>query len=69
MKCEKTEKKYAPEIPAKEMEELRNSIKTASEKTMAENIEHMKKTDPNRPQAMKYFDEIANLFGQTTKRD
>jgi benzoyl-CoA reductase/2-hydroxyglutaryl-CoA dehydratase subunit BcrC/BadD/HgdB len=67
MKCEKTEKKYAPEISAKEMEELRNSIKTASEKIMAENIEHMKKTDPNRPQAMKYFDEIANLFGQRQK--
>ena len=31
---------------------------------MAENIERMKKTDPNRPEAMKYFDEIANLFGK-----
>ncbi len=67
MKSEKIEKKYMPEIPAKEMEELRNTIKTASQKTMAENIERMKKADPNRPQAMKYFDEIADLFGQRPK--
>jgi len=64
MNNEKIEKKYTPEIPAKEIEELRNSIKKASEKTMAENIERMKKADPNRPEAMKYFDEISNLFGQ-----
>jgi benzoyl-CoA reductase/2-hydroxyglutaryl-CoA dehydratase subunit BcrC/BadD/HgdB len=64
MNSEKIEKRYTPEIPAKEMEELRNSIKTASEKIMAENIERMKKADPNRPEAMKYFDEISNLFGQ-----
>ena len=64
MKSEKTEKKYTPEIPTKEIEELRNSIKTASQKIMAENIEHMKKADPNRPETMKYFDEIANLFGK-----
>ena len=31
---------------------------------MAENIERMKKTDPNRPEVMNYFDEIANLFGK-----
>jgi len=67
MKCEKTEKKYAPEISAKEMAELKNTIQTASEKIIAENIEHMKKTDPNRPQAMKYFDEMADLFGQRQK--
>src|SRR5208283_5746931 len=64
MKCEKIEKKYTPEISTKEIEELRNSIKTASLKVMAENIEHMKTTDTNRPEAMKYFDEIANLFGK-----
>jgi len=64
MNNEKIEKKYTPEIPAKEIEELRNSIKKASEKTMAENIERMKKADPNRPEAMKYFDEISNPFGQ-----
>jgi benzoyl-CoA reductase/2-hydroxyglutaryl-CoA dehydratase subunit BcrC/BadD/HgdB len=67
MKCEKIEKKYAPEISAKEMAELKNTIQTASEKIIAENIEHMKKTDPNRPQAMKYFDEMADLFGQRQK--
>lgn len=27
----------------------------------------MKKTDPHRPEAMQYFDEIANLFGQRPK--
>ena len=64
MKNEKIEKKYMPEIPAKEMEELRNTMKAASQKIMADNIERMKKADPNRPEAMKYFDEIANLFGQ-----
>ena len=67
MKCGKIEKKYTPEISAKEIEELRNSMKTASQKTMDENIERMKKTDPNRPEAMNYFDEIANLFGQRQK--
>lgn len=64
MSKEKAEKKYTPEISQKEMDELRNSIKTASEKTIAENIEQMKKADPHRPQAMEYFDEISNLFGQ-----
>jgi benzoyl-CoA reductase/2-hydroxyglutaryl-CoA dehydratase subunit BcrC/BadD/HgdB len=67
MKTEKIEKKYMPEIPAKEMEELRNTIKTASQKVMAENIERMKKADPKRPEIMKYFDEIADLFGQRPK--
>jgi benzoyl-CoA reductase/2-hydroxyglutaryl-CoA dehydratase subunit BcrC/BadD/HgdB len=64
MKSENVEKKYMPEIPRKEIEELRNSVKTASQKIMAENIERMKKAAPNRPEGMKYFDEIANLFGQ-----
>jgi len=67
MKSEKVEKKYMPEISRKEIDELRNSVKTASQKIMAENIERMKKADPNRPEAMKYFDEIANLFGQRQK--
>jgi benzoyl-CoA reductase/2-hydroxyglutaryl-CoA dehydratase subunit BcrC/BadD/HgdB len=67
MKSEKIEKRYMPEIPAKEMEELRNSVKTASQRIMAENIEHMKKADPKRPQAMKYFDDISDLFGQRQK--
>ena len=43
MKSEKIEKKYTPEISTKEIEELRNSIKAASQKIMAENIERMKK--------------------------
>ncbi len=64
MKSEKIEKKYTPEISTKEIEELRNSIKAASQKIIAENIERMKKADPNRPEVMNYFDEIANLFGK-----
>ena len=67
MKSEKIEKKFMPEVPRKEIDELRNTIKTASEKIIADNIERMKKADPNRPQAMKYFDEMANLFGQRQK--
>src|SRR3990170_3794197 len=61
------EKKYIPEISQKEIEELRNTIKSASKKVMAENIERMKKTSTNRPEAMEYFDEIANFFGQREK--
>jgi len=36
-------------------------------KVMTKNIERMKKASPNRPEAMEYFDEIANLFGQREK--
>jgi benzoyl-CoA reductase/2-hydroxyglutaryl-CoA dehydratase subunit BcrC/BadD/HgdB len=61
------EKKYVPEIPQKEIEELKNSIKTSSQRIIAENIERMKKTSQNRPEAMQYFDEIANFFGQREK--
>jgi benzoyl-CoA reductase/2-hydroxyglutaryl-CoA dehydratase subunit BcrC/BadD/HgdB len=64
MKSQGEEKKYIPDIPQKEIEELRNSIKSTSMKVMAENIERMKKTSANRPQAMQYFDEISNFFGQ-----
>ena len=67
MKSEKLEKKYMPEIPKKEIDELKNSIKTASQKIIAENIGRMKKADPNRPEAMKYFDEIADVFGLRPK--
>ena len=56
-----------PEIPQKEMDELRNTVKAASEKIMTENIERMKKLSPNRPKEMEYFDEIANLFGKRSK--
>jgi benzoyl-CoA reductase/2-hydroxyglutaryl-CoA dehydratase subunit BcrC/BadD/HgdB len=58
---EKQEKKYMPEIPKKEIEELRKTIEATSQRVIAENIERMKKTDPNRPEAMQYFDEIANF--------
>ena len=61
------EKKYMPEISQKEIEELRNSIKTSSQKVIAENIARMKKTSKNRPEAMQYFDEVANFFGQREK--
>jgi benzoyl-CoA reductase/2-hydroxyglutaryl-CoA dehydratase subunit BcrC/BadD/HgdB len=67
MKNQNEEKKYLPEISQKEIEELRNSIKTTSQKVIAENIERMRKTSKNRPEAMQYFDEIANFFGQREK--
>jgi benzoyl-CoA reductase/2-hydroxyglutaryl-CoA dehydratase subunit BcrC/BadD/HgdB len=67
MKNQNEEKKYIPEISQKEIEELRNSIKASSQKVIAENIERMKKTSKNRPEAMQYFDEIANFFGQREK--
>ena len=60
-------KRYMPEVTRKEIDELRTTIKAASQKVMAENIERMKKADPKRPEAMKYFDEISNLFGKRQK--
>ncbi len=59
-----TEKKFVPEMLPKEIEELRNSIKTASKRIITENIERMKRAPPNRPETMRYFDEIADIFGQ-----
>jgi benzoyl-CoA reductase/2-hydroxyglutaryl-CoA dehydratase subunit BcrC/BadD/HgdB len=67
MKNQNEEKRYMPEISQKEIEELRNSVKATSKKVIAENIERMKKTSQNRPEAMQYFDEIANFFGQREK--
>jgi benzoyl-CoA reductase/2-hydroxyglutaryl-CoA dehydratase subunit BcrC/BadD/HgdB len=67
MKNQSEEKKYMPEISQKEVDELRNAIKATSQKIIAENIERMKKTDANRPEAMQYFDEIANFFGTREK--
>jgi len=61
------EKKFMPDISKKEMEELKNTVITASQKIIADNIERMKKADPHRPEAMKYFDEMANLFGSRQK--
>ncbi len=56
-----------PELPRKEIDELRTNIATASQKIIDENIELMKKADPHRPEGMKYFDEIADLFGLRQK--
>jgi benzoyl-CoA reductase/2-hydroxyglutaryl-CoA dehydratase subunit BcrC/BadD/HgdB len=67
MKIQSKEKKYVPEMPLKEIEELRNSIKASSQKNIADNIERMKKTSKNRPEAMRYFDEIADFFGSREK--
>lgn len=64
MTSEIPEKKYVPEVSAKEIKELKKSIQAASEKVIADNIARMKKADPRRPYAMMYFDEIANLFGK-----
>jgi benzoyl-CoA reductase/2-hydroxyglutaryl-CoA dehydratase subunit BcrC/BadD/HgdB len=61
MKNQSKEKKYMPELPEKEIEELRKTIVATSQRIVAENIEKMKKSDPNRPEAMKYFDEIADF--------
>ena len=61
MNSQGEEKKYMPKILQKEVEELRKTIKATSQKIIAENIEKMKKTDPNRPEGMKYFDDIASF--------
>ena len=67
MKSETVEKKYMPEVSRKEIDELKATVKAASQKIMADNITRMKKADPHRPEAMKYFDNIADLFGQRQK--
>ena len=67
MKNETAEKKYLPELPQKEIDELNEKVITTSAKIMAENIDKMKKADPQRPKAMEYFDEISNFFGQRQK--
>lgn len=61
------ERKYIPEIPQKEIEELRNSARLVSDRVIAENIERMKKTSPDRPVAMKYFDELATFTQRTVE--
>jgi benzoyl-CoA reductase/2-hydroxyglutaryl-CoA dehydratase subunit BcrC/BadD/HgdB len=55
------ERKYIPEIPEKEIEELRKSAKAVSDRVVAENIEKMKRASKNRPEAMRYFDEMATF--------
>ena len=67
MKSETVEKKYMPEVSRKEIDELKATVKAASQKIMADNITRMNKADPHRPEAMKYFDNIADLFGQRQK--
>ena len=69
MKSQTAENKYMPEIPAKESEEIRNSAQAMSLKIIADNIERMKKTSPNRPEAMKYFMIFRNFFGQNAKQE
>src|SRR5665648_1177585 len=64
MKNQPTERRYMPEVSRKEIDELKNTVKTASKRIIADNIERMKKADPHRPEGMKYFDEIADLFGK-----
>jgi benzoyl-CoA reductase/2-hydroxyglutaryl-CoA dehydratase subunit BcrC/BadD/HgdB len=64
MNNQKIEKRYMPEVSKKEIDELRNTVKAASQKIISDNIDRMKKADPHRPESMKYFDNIANLFGQ-----
>jgi benzoyl-CoA reductase/2-hydroxyglutaryl-CoA dehydratase subunit BcrC/BadD/HgdB len=59
--------KYIPEMSKKEIEELGGSIKASSMKVIEDNIKRMKKAWKNRPEAMNYFDEIANLFGRREK--
>ena len=67
MKSETAEKKYMPEMPKREIEELNSTVKTASAKIIADNIARMRKTDPNRPSGMQYFDEVSDFFGQRQK--
>ncbi len=67
MKTETEEKKYVPEISQREIEELRKSAEAMSEKVIADNIARMKKTWTNRPEAMQYFDGIADFYGQRQK--
>lgn len=55
------ERKYIPEIPQREIDELRNAAKTVSDRVIADNIARMKRTSPNRPEAMKYFDDMATF--------
>ncbi|MFA5366146.1 MAG: 2-hydroxyacyl-CoA dehydratase family protein, partial [Candidatus Bathyarchaeia archaeon] len=56
--------KYVPDMNKKEIEELRNTNIETSNKVIADNIRRMKKTWPNRPAVMEYFDEISNFFGK-----
>jgi benzoyl-CoA reductase/2-hydroxyglutaryl-CoA dehydratase subunit BcrC/BadD/HgdB len=67
MKDKTVEPKIMPETTQKEINELKVSIKAASVTIITQTIERMKKTTPNRPKEMEYFDEIANLFEKRAK--
>jgi benzoyl-CoA reductase/2-hydroxyglutaryl-CoA dehydratase subunit BcrC/BadD/HgdB len=67
MMKDNNQRKYIPEIPAKESEDLRKTIKSASEKVISDYVERMKRTSKNRPETMLYFDEISNFFGKREK--
>jgi benzoyl-CoA reductase/2-hydroxyglutaryl-CoA dehydratase subunit BcrC/BadD/HgdB len=62
----KNDAKYLPTLPPEEKDELQKAFKAAVQKTVAENIEKMRQV-PNRPQAMEYFDQMADFFGQREK--
>ena len=64
MSMEKRESKYLEELSEAETNELRESAKSISIDVTKDNVERMKKTWPNRPKAMNYFDEISDLFGR-----
>jgi benzoyl-CoA reductase/2-hydroxyglutaryl-CoA dehydratase subunit BcrC/BadD/HgdB len=64
---ETNEKKYSVELSPKEIEELKNAIKTASTKIMDEYIQRMHRTWPDRPEEMQYFDEVAKFWGTREK--
>jgi benzoyl-CoA reductase/2-hydroxyglutaryl-CoA dehydratase subunit BcrC/BadD/HgdB len=67
MKKQNRQNKYLPELSEKEINELNNSIKSSSQKIVAETLQRMKTSDKNRPKTMKYFDEMADLFGKPEK--
>lgn len=64
---ETNEKRYSVEISQKEIEELKNAIKAASTKIMEEYLQRMRKTWPDRPEEVQYFDEIAKFWGTREK--
>ena len=67
MKSKTAEKKYLPDMPQKEIEEMNATVKSASAKIIADNIAKMRKTDPNRPAGMQYFDDVSDFFGTRQK--
>jgi len=60
-------KKIMPETTQKEIDELKKTIQTSSEQIIAQTLDRMKKSTPNRPKELEYFDELADLFGKRAK--